>query len=83
MVPTSKHVHDVYLSENGVLAALRSLDKQAVAETLCLDQSTIEQSVSLEVASKLREFGADMVDAPVSGGMRAPSNQLSSSNTAS
>ena len=69
MVPTSTHVHDVYLGTNGVLEALQALDdKKAVAETLCLDQSTIEQSVSVKIAEKVRNVGAEMVDAPVSGG---------------
>lgn len=68
MVPTSKHVHDVYLGEKGVIQTLKKLDQESRKETLCLDESTIEQSVSKATALKLRETGADMMDAPVSGG---------------
>ncbi|KAJ9626681.1 hypothetical protein H2204_009951 [Knufia peltigerae] len=69
MVPTSKHVHDVYLGEKGVIQTLKKLDQESRKETLCLDESTIEQSVSKATALKLRETGADMMDAPVSGGV--------------
>ncbi|KIX95867.1 uncharacterized protein Z520_08575 [Fonsecaea multimorphosa CBS 102226] len=69
MVPTSAHVQNVYTGENGVLSALKELDEEARSQTLCLDQSTIEQSVSKAVALKMREVGADMMDAPVSGGV--------------
>jgi len=68
MVPTSKHVREVYLGQNGVLSALKSLNKNDIADTLCIDESTIEQSESRDIASILREAGAEMVDAPVSGG---------------
>ncbi|WXC47864.1 hypothetical protein SNK03_007562 [Fusarium graminearum] len=69
MVPTGKHVQDVYVGEGkSVLNALKSMDKDQRAATLCIDQSTIGQSISKAVALKLREAGADMIDAPVSGG---------------
>ncbi|KAJ9605614.1 hypothetical protein H2200_010271 [Cladophialophora chaetospira] len=68
MVPTSTHVQEVYTGKNSVLTALKQLDEQARSQTLCLDESTIEQSVSKAVALKIREVGADMMDAPVSGG---------------
>lgn len=68
MVPTSSHVEEVYTGKNSVLSALKTLDDKARSETLCLDESTIEQSVSKAVALKIREVGADMMDAPVSGG---------------
>lgn len=69
MVPTGKHVEDVYLGDNSVLAALETLDQKQRSSTLCLDQSTIEQSVSKSVALKLRKTGADLLDDPVSGGI--------------
>jgi 3-hydroxyisobutyrate dehydrogenase len=69
MVPTGKHVQDVYVSEGkSVLSALESMSQEQRAATLCIDQSTIEQSVSKAVALQLRQVGADLVDAPVSGG---------------
>lgn len=69
MVPTGRHVEDVYFGDSSVIHALETLDEQQRSSTLCLDQSTIEQSVSRSVALKLRETGADLLDAPVSGGM--------------
>jgi len=69
MVPTSKHVQEVYTGKNSVLTALQNLDEKSRSQTLCLDESTIEQSVSKAVALKMREAGAEMMDAPVSGGM--------------
>ncbi|KAI7644147.1 hypothetical protein KC322_g19746, partial [Hortaea werneckii] len=67
MVPTGKHVREVYLGENSVMTALNSQTQEERAATLCLDQSTIEQSVSKDVALAMRAVGADMLDAPVSG----------------
>lgn len=72
MVPTGAHVRDVYLGENSVMSALKALGGEQASETLCLDQSTIEQSVSKEVALRMRAIGADMMDAPVSGGKSDP-----------
>lgn len=68
MIPTSQHVKDVYLGKNGVFSGLKSLDNHSIEETLCLDESTIERSTSIEVASRIRGLGAEMADAPVSGG---------------
>lgn len=72
MVPTSKHVQEVYTGKNSVLTALQQLTAESRAETLCLDQSTIEQSVSKAVALEIRKVGANMMDAPVSGGTFSP-----------
>lgn len=69
MVPTGKHVQEVYVGEGkSVLSALKEMSQDERADTLCMDQSTIEQSVSKAVALQLRQVGADLVDAPVSGG---------------
>ncbi|RSL43905.1 hypothetical protein CEP54_014899 [Fusarium duplospermum] len=70
MVPTGKHVQEVYAGKGkSVLNALKDISQDQRAETLCIDQSTIEQSVSKAVALQLRQIGADLVDAPVSGGV--------------
>lgn len=69
MVPTGKHVRDVYLGDDSVMTTMNTLTQKERSATLCLDQSTIEQSVSKDVALAMRAVGADMVDAPVSGGM--------------
>jgi 3-hydroxyisobutyrate dehydrogenase len=69
MVPTGKHVQEVYVGEGkSVLSALKAMSQDQRADTLCIDQSTIEQSVSNAVALQMRQVGADLVDAPVSGG---------------
>lgn len=73
MVPDSRHVQEVYTGANGVIRALECLPANERSQTICIDQSTIEQSTSREVASKVREIGADLLDAPVSGGKSAPS----------
>lgn len=75
MVPTGKHVRDVYLGENSVMTTLNALTQEERAQTLCLDQSTIEQSVSKDVALAMRAVGADMLDAPVSGGKDARTDE--------
>ena len=54
--------------EMSVLNALKSMSQDQRAATLCIDQSTIEQSVSKAIALQLKEAVADFVDAPVSGG---------------
>ncbi|KAH7219708.1 3-hydroxyisobutyrate dehydrogenase [Fusarium oxysporum] len=70
MVPTGKHVQEVYVGQGkSVLSALNAMSQDQCADTLCIDQSTIEQSVSNAVALQLRQVGADLVDAPVSGGV--------------
>lgn len=61
MLPAGKHVREVYLSDGGVLAHCR-------AGTLLVDSSTIDPATAREVASRARERGAPMLDAPVSGG---------------
>lgn len=71
MVPTSKHVREVYLGSRGVLPALKELNESEIRQTLCLDESTIEQAESVSVAAELKRTGAEMLDAPVSGG-RSP-----------
>ncbi|KAH7024349.1 3-hydroxyisobutyrate dehydrogenase [Microdochium trichocladiopsis] len=75
MVPTGKHWRDVYVGgDKSVLSALRTLSDTERSATLCMDESTIEQSVSKEVALELRSAGADLLDAPVSGGVVGAEN---------
>lgn len=77
MVPTGKHVREVYLGNDSVMNTLNSLTQEERSATLCLDQSTIEQSVSKDVALAMRAVGADMMDAPVSGGTACRRDLLS------
>lgn len=71
MVPTDVHVRYVYLRTNSVMMALQELDASQGPETLCMHQSTVEQRVSKNVARAIPQTGADMLDAPVSGGKHA------------
>ena len=68
MVPTSANVKEVYLGVNGVLSALQGLSSNEASNTLCIDESTIEQEESRKVSLAVKSVGADMIDAPVSGG---------------
>jgi 2-hydroxy-3-oxopropionate reductase len=61
MLPDSPDVRDVVTGEDGVL--------EGISEgVLLVDMSTISPVVTEELAERLRERGASMLDAPVSGG---------------
>ncbi|KAI9219390.1 NAD binding domain of 6-phosphogluconate dehydrogenase-domain-containing protein [Blastocladiella britannica] len=62
MLPTSAHVHDVYLGADGVLAHIKR-------GALLIDSSTIDPATVVTVANAAKAKGVDMVDAPVSGGI--------------
>lgn len=55
MVPKSEHVKAVY---DGILDALNETKT-------CIDMSTIDPSVSVEVSEKVKKTGAKFIDAPV------------------
>ena len=61
MVSDSPDVHQVILGPQGVIEAARD-------GLIVVDMSTISPTVTREIASRLREKGAHMLDAPVSGG---------------
>ena len=61
MLPDSPDVRDVVVGEGGVLEGMRE-------GALLVDMSTISPVVTEELAEKLKERGASMLDAPVSGG---------------
>ncbi len=61
MLPNSPHVKAVVLGENGIIEAARP-------GLTVIDMSSIAPLVSREVAAQLAAKGADMLDAPVSGG---------------
>ena len=64
MLPTGKHVHEVYFSEQGVAA-------NATNGMLFLDCSTIAVEDARAAAKLAKQSGFDMIDAPVSGGVAA------------
>lgn len=61
MLPAGRHVREVYLAGDGILAHAR-------ADTLLIDCSTIDPGTAREVAAVAAEKGLAMLDAPVSGG---------------
>jgi 2-hydroxy-3-oxopropionate reductase len=61
MLPDSPQVREVYLGSNGAFEALRS-------GWLAIDMSSIDPAVSRELARQAADAGAEMLDAPVSGG---------------
>ncbi|KAJ2721871.1 hypothetical protein GGI07_003662 [Coemansia sp. Benny D115] len=61
-LPESAHVKDVYLGKDGIIQGIRK-------DTLCIDSSTIDTSVSIDVSQKVIASGGRAVDAPISGGI--------------
>ena len=61
MLPAAKHVREVYLGEEGVLAVLQ-------AGSLCIDCSTIDPQTIKDIAAQAQQQGIQVCDAPVSGG---------------
>jgi 3-hydroxyisobutyrate dehydrogenase-like beta-hydroxyacid dehydrogenase len=60
MVTNSEALGEIVNGPNGVLAGIG-------AGKILVDMSTVSPAVSRDVAAKVRERGADMVDSPVSG----------------
>ena len=67
MLPSGKHVRDVYLEDSGVIAA-------AEEGTLLIDSSTIDVETARDVYDAATSAGLDMLDAPVSGGVAGAEN---------
>lgn len=61
MLPNSPHVREVCLGEGGIITAVAN-------GSIVIDMSSINPAVSREIAAELETVGADMLDAPVSGG---------------
>ena len=61
MLPAGKHVHSVYLGDEGLLSDLPK-------GTLVIDSSTIAAEDARIVADAATKLGIDFLDAPVSGG---------------
>nr|CAH0105723.1 unnamed protein product [Daphnia galeata] len=64
MLPNSSHVQEAYAGENGVF-------QTAKPGSLLIDSSTIDPSVSKEMAILAEKKGMIFIDAPVSGGVMA------------
>jgi len=66
MLPSSPEVRTVY--SEGIIPTLRRMPKEQISNTLCIDSTTLDVGVAKEVAADVFSTGAEMVDAPVSGG---------------
>jgi 3-hydroxyisobutyrate dehydrogenase len=60
-LPTSTHVQDAVFGPQGIAEGMRP-------GTLIIDQTTGDPKVTRKIAEQLAEAGADLIDAPVSGG---------------
>lgn len=69
MLPSSPHVRNVYVEEDGIISALRALPPEIAQSTLCIDSTTLDVEVARDVAAEVERAGAAIVDAPVSGGV--------------
>jgi 3-hydroxyisobutyrate dehydrogenase len=67
MLPEGRHVREVYLGVDGVIAA-------AAEGALLIDCSTIDVATARAVWQAAAERGLEMVDAPVSGGVAGAAN---------
>ena len=56
------------MEADGVCSPLQDLSPEEAATTLCIDSTTLDVQVGRAVASEIISLGAEMVDAPVSGG---------------
>lgn len=63
MLPSNPHVKSVYMEDE------KSLLPYVGTGALCIDASTIDPSVSQQVANECDDHGVAFVDAPVSGGV--------------
>ncbi len=61
MLPDGPDVEKVVMGENGILEA-------ATSETMLIDMSSISPTVTQKIVAALKEKGARVLDAPVSGG---------------
>lgn len=76
MLPSSPQVQAVYLGASGILEALHSHTPQSPVSAeqdhepkIFIDSTTLDVHVARDVADDIYAAGAEMVDAPVSGGV--------------
>ena len=67
MLPEGRHVRDVYLGDQGIIA-------RAEPDALLVDCSTIDVDSARAVHGEALERGLEMLDAPVSGGVAGAEN---------
>lgn len=67
MLPSTKEVESVYSSSGGILEAVNNLPTSS-RTTLLIDSTTLDVDSAKKVSASAHQVGANMVDAPVSGG---------------
>jgi 3-hydroxyisobutyrate dehydrogenase len=67
MLPEGRHVRDVYLGDDGIIA-------RAEPDALLIDCSTIDVDSARAVNQAAGERGSEVLDAPVSGGVTGAEN---------
>ncbi|KAF9239679.1 3-hydroxyisobutyrate dehydrogenase [Melanogaster broomeanus] len=73
MLPSSPQVKTVYCEGSGILHALQTFQGTESERTLFIDSTTLDVDVARQVASDVVKTGAQMIDAPVSGGVTGAS----------
>ncbi|KAG8217294.1 NAD binding domain of 6-phosphogluconate dehydrogenase-domain-containing protein [Butyriboletus roseoflavus] len=69
MLPSSPQVKTVYCDRNGIISALKGLKNTESQRSLFIDSTTLDVGVARQVAGDVILTGAQMIDAPVSGGV--------------
>jgi len=59
----------VYSEAGGIVGALESMSRTDAQNTLFIDSTTLDVEVARNVAKEVSRIGAQIVDAPVSGGV--------------
>ncbi|KAF9475070.1 3-hydroxyisobutyrate dehydrogenase [Pholiota conissans] len=67
MLPSSPHVQSVYAGF--IVPTLQKLHANTSANTICIDSTTLDVDIAREVATNVIKAGAQIIDAPVSGGV--------------
>jgi len=73
MLPKSQHVYETYTAPNGIMSAFKLRKDQGKSKLLLIDSSTIAPLVAKQI-TELVGAEADVVDAPVSGGVMGAEN---------
>jgi len=69
MLPSSPQVQTVYCEGHGIIPALQGLERIERETRLFIDATTLDVDVARQVAADVILTGAQMIDAPVSGGV--------------
>jgi 3-hydroxyisobutyrate dehydrogenase len=68
MLPSTKEVGAVYIGEGGIFEAVEKLPPTESQETVLIDSTTLDVDAAQNISRMAHSAGANMVDAPVSGG---------------